>query len=172
MKIFNSYGRTGREGNPVPSPPPSKVLSAGRCEYTLGHIFTLATPLQVAPLPEWIRLGTFTIPFPLCQIFNEIPSHRTMDRFSLHVGVVLVGVVLPWSDYEDVGRHLSVVLVSVVLPLGNVEDVLLVFSDGDGGNHCLQVNWSGVLHYIFSFWISCVASSGAISSVGSLVVVN
>jgi hypothetical protein len=84
----------------------------------LVEIFTLAAPLQVVPLPEWIRLGTFMIPFPICQIFYEILPHRTMDRFSLHLGVVLVSVVLPWADTEDVGRHLGVVLVSVVLPLG------------------------------------------------------
>jgi hypothetical protein len=99
-------------------------------------------------------------------------ARRTIDRFSLHLGVLLVSVVLPWADTEDVGRHLGVVLVSVVLPWGNVKDDPVVFRDGDGGNHCLQVIRSGVLHYIFSFWISGVSSSGAISSVGSLVIVN
>jgi hypothetical protein len=160
------------KGTPSPSPLLRKSCPQDVVNILLVEIFTLATPLQVAPLPEWIRLGAFTIPFPLCQIFNEIPSHRTVDRFNLHVGVVLVSVVLPWADTEDVGRHLSVVLVSILLPWGNVEGVLFVFSDGDGGDHCLMVNRSRVLHDVFSVRIPRVASSGAISSVGSLVVVN
>jgi hypothetical protein len=171
MKIFNSYGRTGREGNPVPSPLLQKSCPQDVVNVLLVEIFTLAAPLQVVSLPEWIRLGTFTILFPIRLIFYEILPHRTMDRFSLHLSVVLVSIVLPWANTEDVGRHFSVVLVSVVLSWGNVEDDPVVVRDGDGGNHCLQVNRSGVLHF-FSFWVSGVPSSGAVSSVGSLVVVN
>jgi hypothetical protein len=160
------------KATPSPHPLLRKSCPQDVVNILLVEIFTLATPLQVAPPPEWIGLGTFTIPFPLCQIFNEIPSHRAMDRFNLHVGVVLFCVVLSWPDTEDVGRHLSVVLVSIVLPWGNVEDVPFVFGDGDGGNHCLQVNRSGILHYVFPVRIPCVSSSGAISSIGSLVLVN
>jgi hypothetical protein len=158
----------------IPSPPPllRKSCPQDVVNILLVEFFTLVIPLQVAPRPEWVGLRTFTIPFSSGQILHEIPSHRAVDRFNLPVPVVLFGVVLPWTDTEDVVRHLGVVLIGEVLPWGNVEDVPLVVGEGDGRNHCLQVNWSRILHDVFSAWILRVASSGAISSVGGLVVVN
>jgi hypothetical protein len=46
-EIFNSYGRTGRLGNPVPSPSPSKVLSAGRCATPLGRSVLFGNTLRI-----------------------------------------------------------------------------------------------------------------------------
>jgi hypothetical protein len=74
-----------------------------------------------------------------------------MDRFSLHLGVALF---------------------SAVPPQRSVEDNPVVVGEGDGGKHCLQISRSWVQHDLVVILVASVLSSGAITSVSSLVVVN
>jgi hypothetical protein len=126
----------------TPSPPPllQKSCPQDFVNRLLIKFFTLAAPLQVAPTPEWVRLGAFAVPFSSGQIFHKIPSHRTVDWFNLLLRVVLLAEVLPWTNTEDVGSHLGVVLISKVHPWWDIYTDLLVAGEGDGGNHCLEIN--------------------------------
>jgi hypothetical protein len=110
MKFFNSYGLAVK-GTPSPPPLLRKSCPQDVVNRLLVKFFTLATPVQVAPTPEWVRLGAFEVPLSSGQIFHEIPSHRTVDRFNLLLRVLLLAEVPPWTDTEDVGSHLGVVLI-------------------------------------------------------------
>jgi hypothetical protein len=92
MKIINSYGRTGREGNPVPSPPPSKVLSAGRCECTLGRDLHVGSTTTTTP--AFFLVGK-------CDKFLFWSKVEAACRLETVITVITVIDCPPYIDHMD-----------------------------------------------------------------------